>query len=199
MKVLVACEFSGIVRSAFEARGHEAWSVDLEPTEIPGNHYEGDIFDFWCQDVIGPFESFDLMIAHPPCTFLTNAANRWLYEDSSKGTAEERREDREKAMVFFEQIQAMPIEKKAIENPIIHGDVLERVGRYQDIIHPGDFGHPEKKTICLWLYNLPPLMSTMIEQYREPKVHEAQPGEDRWKERSRFFPGIAKAMAEQWG
>ena len=201
MKVLVACEFTDTVRGAFDRAGHDAWSVDLLPSENPDNHkhYAGDLFDFWCEDFLGGFESFDLMIAHPPCTYLTNAANRWLYEDSAVGTAEERWVARDEAIAFFRQIQLMPIDKIAIENPRPHGYVTERVGMYSDIVHPGDFGHPEKKGICLWLKNLPPLMSTMIEQTREPKIHWMGPGVDRQKERSRFYDGIAEAMVQQWG
>jgi hypothetical protein len=199
MKVLVACEYSGIVRDAFTAKGHEAWSVDLLPSESPGNHYEGDLFDFWCQDKIGKFESFDLMVAHPPCTYLTNAANRWLYEDSAESTAEERLIKRAAAIVFFQQIQKMPIDKIAIENPQPHPYVMEKVGRFHDKIQPYMFEEPETKGICLWLKNLPPLMSTVHESKREAKVHFASPGKDRSKIRSRFYPKIAEQMAIQWG
>ena len=198
MKVLVACEYSGIVRDAFTAQGHEAWSVDLLPTESPGNHYEGDLFDFWCQDAIGTFESFDLCIAHPPCTYLTNAGNRWLFEDSSEGTWQERREQREEAIHFFQQIQKLPIPMLAIENPQPHPYVMEKVGRFHDKIQPYMFEEPETKGICLWLYNLPPLMSTVTESKREAKVHFASPGKDRSKIRSRFYPKIAHQMSVQW-
>ena len=198
MRVLVACEYSGIVRDAFTRHHHTAWSVDLLPTESPGNHYEGDIFDFWCQETIGPFESFDLAICHPPCTMLTNSANRWLFEDSSQGTWQQRREDREKAIAFFQQLQALPIPRIAIENPQPHPYVIERVGRFQDKIQPYMFEEPYTKGICLWLKNLPPLMSTVIESKREAKVHFASPGKDRSKIRSRFYPKIAEQMAIQY-
>ena len=198
MKVLVACEYSGIVRDAFTAKGHEAWSVDLLPTESPGNHYEGDFFDFWCQETIGAFESFDLCIAHPPCSTFTNAANKWLYVDSAVSTVKQRLEDREKALVFFKQIQNLPIPKIAIENPQPHPYVIEQVGKFQDKVQPWMFGEPETKGICLWLKNLPPLMSTVTETKREDIKHRLPPGPERAKARSRFFPLVAKAMADQW-
>ena len=198
MRVLVACEYSGIVRDAFTALGHEAWSVDLLPTESPGNHFEGDLFSQECIDTIGGFESFDICIAHPPCTYLTNAANRWLFEDSAKGTAEQRLKDREEAIEFFKRIQSLPIERIAIENPQPHPYVMEKVGRFDDKIQPWMFGEPETKGICLWLKGLAPLMSTVTESTREAKVHFASPGADRSKIRSRFFPSIAAEMAKQW-
>lgn len=139
------------------------------------------------------------MIAHPPCTFLTNAANRWLYEDSARGTAAERIVDRESAIDFFLALKNAPIKKIAIENPEPHPYVSSRVGRYQDKIQPYYFGVPEQKGICLWLKNLPPLMSTTIETKREQKVWKMTPAQDRGKARSKFFHGVAAAMAEQWG
>lgn len=199
MKVLVACEYSGIVRTAFEKAGHEAWSVDLLPTELPGNHYEGDLFDFWCQNKIGRFETFDLCIAHPPCTYLTNAANRWLYEPSKESTVPERLERRGKAIRFFMQIQKLPIKRIAIENPQPHPYVIQWVGRFHDKIQPYMFKIPETKGICFWLYRLPPLMSTVTESKREARIHYMSPGENRSKERARFYPEIADAMADQWG
>lgn len=191
MKVLVACEYSGIVRDAFTERGHFAVSADLLPTESIGYHYHGNVLDILD-------DGWDLMVAHPPCTYLTNAANRWLHEDSSKGTAAERIEQREEAIEFFRALQQAPIERIAIENPQPHPYVMQEVGSYHDKIQPWMFGEPETKGICLWLKNLPPLMSTMTETQRDPKVHYMPPGKDRQKERSKFFPSVAMAMAEQW-
>jgi len=192
MKVLIACEFSGIVRDAFIKKGHEALSCDLLPTESEGPHYQGDIFD-----IID--DGWDLMIAHPPCTYLTNAANRWLTEDCAATTAEERIELREEAIEFFIALQQAPIEKIAIENPQPHPYVLTRVGKKYDKIQPHNFDEPYQKGIYLWLKNLPPLISTVIETRREQKCFNMSPGKNRSKERSRFFPGIADAMANQWG
>ncbi len=192
MRVLVACEYSGIVRDAFTAQGHYAMSADLLPTESPGPHHQGDVLDVL-------YDGWDLMVGHPPCTTFTNAANRWLYEDSSKGTAEERRQDREEAIEFFLKLWNAPIERIALENPQPHPYVIDRVGMYHDKLQPWMFGEPETKGICLWLKNLPPLMSTVIETDRQPKVHHMSPGEERSKERSRFFPLVAQEMAIQWG
>ena len=191
MKVLVACEYSGIVRDAFSRKGHFAVSADILPTESIGYHYHGDVLNILN-------DGWDLMVAHPPCTYLTNAGNRWLHEDSAESTAAERLENREHAIRFFQELQNAPIDRIAIENPTPHGYVTDRVGMYHDKIQPWMFGHPEKKGICLWLKNLPPLMSTMTEQQRDPKVHWMGPSADRQKERSKFFTGIAEAMAEQW-
>ena len=135
----------------------------------------------------------------PPCTYLTNAGNRWLYEANAETTPIERLAFRDEAIKFFNQIQKLPIEHIAIENPAPHPYVIERVGRYHDKIQPYMFEEPETKGICLWLKNLPPLMSTVTETKREARVHWASPGKDRAKLRSRFYPKIAKAMAEQWG
>lgn len=194
MRVLVACEYSGIVRSAFSARGHEAWSCDLLPTESPGNHYQGDVMN-----ILG--DNWDLMVAHPPCTFLTNAANRWLYEDCATGTAEQRLYSRAEAIQFFQRLQQAPVARIAIENPEPHPFVIQQVGKYSDKIKPEWFGVPEKKGICLWLKNLPPLLSTLIipADQCSAKVHRMAPGKDRAKMRSIFFHGVAAAMAEQWG
>jgi hypothetical protein len=191
MKVLIACEFSGTVRDAFLARGHDAISCDLLPTESPGPHYQGDVMD-----IIN--DGFDLMIAHPPCTYLTNAANKWLYVDSGACTALDRLDRREDAIEFFKALQAAPIEKIAIENPQPHPYVMEKVGRFADKVQPWMFGDPETKGVCLWLKNLPPLMSTSIESKREDIKHRLPPGPDRAKLRSMFFPKMAQAMAEQW-
>lgn len=205
MRVLVACEFSGAVRDAFIALGHDAMSCDLLPTEAPGPHYQGDV-----RDVLG--DGWDLMVAHPPCTHLTNSANGSLWstkpsrDDALKGPA------RWAAMidgaVFFRELLDAPIPRIAVENPVMVGHAKKIVGREQSqIIQPWMFGHPQKKATCLWLTGLPPLMPT--DDVRglmagKPKsetdrVHYASPGPDRWKLRSLTYPGIARAMAEQWG
>lgn len=195
MRVLVACEFSGIVRDAFIARGHYAKSVDLLPTERPGPHYQGDILDF-----IKSTNGWDLMIAHPPCTYLTNSGVRWLY--GGKGTVpdEERWYHMEQAAIFFYRLLNANIPKIAVENPVMHRYAVEIIGRKQDqIIQPWQFGHGETKGTGLWLENLPKLVPTNIVEGRKPRVHYASPGPSRWKERSITYQGIADAMAEQWG
>lgn len=162
MRVLVACEFSGIVRDAFTELGHYALSVDLLPSERSGPHWRGDIRDVLDSEYL----PFDLLIAHPPCTELLHA----------------------------------DIPHVAVENPIMHGHARDIVGRGPDqLIQPWQFGHGETKATGLWLRNLPPLAPTNIVPEREPRVHYASPGPDRWKERSRTLPGIAAAMAAQWG
>ena len=187
MKVLVACEFSGIVRDAFAARGHDAWSCDLLPTERPGQHYQGDVFDI-IED------GWELMIAHPPCTYLANSGVRWLHEKPGRWILMN-----DGANFFFELLHA-PIKRICIENPIPHKYAVEVIGRkYTQTIQPWQFGHGETKRTCLWLRRLPPLVPTDIVDGREPRVHHMPPGPDQWKNRSRFYPGIAAAMAEQWG
>ena len=187
VKVLVACEFSGIVRDAFIRAGHDAMSCDLLPTESPGPHYEGDVYD-----VLG--KGWDLMIAHPPCTYLANSGVRWLKNDP------ERQACMRYGALFFRVLLEEEIPRICIENPIIHKYAVDIIGRRQDqIIQPWQFGHGETKAICLWLKNLPKLKPTNIVDGREPRVHHMSPGPDRWKERSRFYTGIAEAMAEQWG
>lgn len=186
MRVLVACEYSGTVRDAFRALGHYAMSCDLLPTDVPGPHYQGDVFD-----VIG--DGWDLMIAHPPCTRLCNSGVCWLekrnlWDDMKQGAA------------FFKRIMEADIPKIAIENPIPHKYALAEIGRrYDQIIQPWMFGHGETKATCLWLKNLPPLMSTCFSSERVQRLHLLPPSETRAKERSKTYPGIAQAMAEQWG
>lgn len=193
MRVLVACEFSGVVRDAFTNKGHFAVSCDLLPSERPGEHYQGSVFD-----IIDA--GWDMMIAHPPCTYLANSGVRWLY--GGKGT--ERDEQRWRKMVdgaaMFRSLLEARIPRIAIENPIMHRYAKELVGRGPDqIIQPWQFGHGETKATCLWLKALSPLTPTRIVDGRTPRVHRAPPSKDRWKERSRTFEGIAAAMAEQWG
>jgi hypothetical protein len=191
MRVLVACEFSGIVRDAFIAAGHDAVSCDLLPSERPGPHVQGNA-------LIEAYRgTWDLMIAHPPCTYLANSGVRWLY--GGKGTVRdpERWSRMEDAAAFFEALLEAPIPRVAVENPIMHRHA--GLPKPSQIVQPWQFGHPETKATGLWLRNLPPLTPTNIVPGREPRVHHASPGPDRWKERSRTLPGIAAAMAEQWG
>ena len=192
MRVLVACEYSGIVRDAFIARGHDAMSCDLLPTDAPGPHYEGDVTEILR-------DGWDLLIGHRPCTVLSSCGNRWLFEDCATGTAHERTLRREAAIEFFQLLYNAPIPHVAIENPRPHPYVLERVGPISDYVQPWMFGDQESKGIYLWLRNLPPLMSTSIESHRPQKKWLLPPSADRAKLRSEFFPGVAAAMADQWG
>ena len=185
-KILVACEYSGTVRDAFAKLGHRVLSCDLLPSETPGNHYQGDVMD-----VLNDW--WDLLIAHPPCTYLANSGVRWLHERP------ERWAQLDDGAAFFKALLDAPIKRKCVENPIPHKYAIERIGRkYDQIIQPWQFGHPETKAICFWLEELPPLEPTNIVEGREPRVHHMNPGPDRAKERARFYTGIADAMAEQW-
>jgi site-specific DNA-cytosine methylase len=180
LRVLVACEFSGIVREAFKAKGHDAWSCDLLPTEIPGQHYECDVMK-----VIN--DNWDLMIAHPPCTHLAVSGARWF---------KHKQEEQNEALEFVQQLMAAPIPKICIENPI--SIISSKIRKPDQIIQPWMFGHGETKATCLWLKNLPLLTPTNIVEGRENRVHREPPGPERWKNRSRTFQGIANAMAEQY-
>lgn len=205
MRVLVACEFSGIVREAFAKRGHDAWSCDLLPTEIPGNHIQGDVLDILD-------DGWDLMIAHPPCTHLAISGARWFAEKRKDGRMQQGYE-------FFMGMINAPINKIAVENPI---GVLSKMYRKPDqIIQPFWFGDSVQKATCLWLKNLPPLEKTNVVDrgmiYVDPRGNKhggahtmlgkkaysplmlLPRSEKRWMIRSRTFPGIANAMAEQWG
>ncbi len=181
MRVLVACEYSGTVRDAFAARGHDAWSCDLLPTERLGNHIHGDVLQHL-------HRNWDLMIAHPPCTHLAVSGARW-FKDKQIEQAE--------ALDFVHRLMDAPIPRIALENPI--SIISSRIRKPDQIIQPWHFGHGETKATCLWLKNLPKLMPTNIVEGREARIHKMPPGPDRWKERSRTFEGIAQAMAEQWG
>jgi len=181
MKILVACEFSGVVREAFKRRVHDAWSCDLLPTEIPGQHIQGDVLD-----VIE--RGWDMMIAHPPCTHLAVSGARWF-----AGKQVEQRE----AIAFFMALVNAPIQRIAIENPVC---IMSRLYRKPDqIIQPWQHGHGETKATCLWLKSLPTLVPTNIVDGREARVHRMPPSPTRWKLRSKTFQGVADAMAEQWG
>ena len=185
MRVLVACEYSGVVRRAFRALGHDAWSCDLLPAEDGASeHYQDNIFHVLTKT---PWV-WDLMIAHPPCTHLSVSGARWF---------KDKRQEQEHALDFVRALMAAPIERIAIENPI--SVISSRIRKPDQIIQPWQFGHGETKATCLWLQGLPKLTPTNIVEGREARVHRMPPGPDRWKERSRTFTGIAAAMAEQWG
>lgn len=187
MRVLVACEFSGIVREAFRARGHAAWSCDLLPAE-DGSYYhiQRDIRGALKDDAGYP--CWDLMIAHPPCTHLSVSGARWFKDKVN---------EQQQAIDFFMKLIGAPIPKICVENPI---SIMSTKYRKPDqIIQPWQFGHGETKATCLWLKNLPKLLPTDIVQGREGRVWRMPPGPDRWKERSRTLQGIAIAMAKQWG
>lgn len=186
MRVLIGCEYSAIVREAFKRRGHDAWSCDLLPSEQPGNHIQGSVLD-----VLG--HGWDLGIFHPPCTYLCNSGVRWLAGNPVRWA------EMEEGAAFFRALLESDIPKLAVENPIPHKYALERIGgKYDQIIQPWQFGHGETKATCLWLKNLPKLTPTNIVSGRLHRIHELPPSADRWKERSRTYRGIAKAMAEQW-
>lgn len=183
MKVLVACEFSGVVREAFRKRGHDAWSCDLLDTEIPGNHIKDNVLK-----VVS--EPWDLMIAHPPCTYLCVSGARWF---------KQRQQEQTEAYDFFMKLYTIGdhIPKICVENPI--GVVSTKFRKPDQIIQPWYFGHGETKATCLWLKNLPVLIPTNIVEGREQKIHHMAPSPTRGMDRSRTYPGIAEAMAEQWG
>ena len=181
MRVLIACEFSGTVRDAFRRLGHDALSCDLLPTEAPGPHHQGDV-----RDVLG--DGWDLMVAHPPCTHLAVSGARWF---------KDKRAEQAEALAFVRLLMDAPIERIAIENPV--SVISTRIRKPEQIVHPGQFGHGERKATCLWLKGLQSLVPTNIVEGREARIHRMPPGPDRWKKRSLTYQGIADAMAEQWG
>lgn len=183
MRVLVACEYSGTVRDAFRAAGHDAMSCDLLPTDQPGPHYQGDVADILK-------DGWDLMIAHPPCTHLAVSGARYFAQKRADGRQRQ-------AIDFFLMLAQADIPRIAVENPIC---IMSSVWRKPDqIIQPWQFGHGETKATCLWLKNLPELMPTDIVEGREQRIWKMSPSPNRWKERSKTFSGIAEAMAKQWG
>lgn len=194
MKVLVACEYSGTVRNAFILAGHDAMSCDLLPTDAPGPHYQGDVFD-----IIG--DGWDLMVAHPPCTYLTVSANKWLKDQPPRKSGTlvggARRQAREESIDFVMALQNCGIPKIAIENPI--GCLSTRWRKPDQVLQPWMFGHGETKATCLWLTGLPTLIPTDIVDGREQRLHCLPKTADRWKLRSKTYQGIADAMAQQWG
>jgi len=181
VRVLVACEFSGIVRDAFVLQGHEATSCDLLPSERDGSHYQGDI-----RDILS--DEWDLMIAHPPCTHLTVSGARWF---------KNKQDEQQQAIKFFVALANAPIDKICIENPV--GIMSTHYRKPDQIIQPWMFGHGETKATCLWLKNLSLLEPTDIVEGRESRIHKMPPSKDRGRLRSITYSGVAKAMAEQWG
>ncbi len=183
MKVLVACEYSGVVRDAFIAKGHDAMSCDLLPTDVPGPHYKGNVLDVLNYP-------WDLMIAHPPCTHLSVSGARHFAAKRIDGR-------QQSAVSFFMTLARAPIPRIAIENPVC---IMSSLWRKPDqVIQPWQFGHGETKATCLWLKGLPPLVPTNVVEGREARIHRMPPSEDRWKLRSETYSGIAQAMADQWG
>lgn len=196
MRVLVACEYSGRVRDAFLMKGHDAMSCDLLPTDVPGPHYQGDVKDLLK-------EKWDLLIGHPPCTYLTNSGVRWLNRGKNAARMQEMRDGAE----FFKVLWTADIPRICIENPIPHKYAKAIIGDYTQIIQPWMFGHTETKATCLWLKGLPNIIPTKdvydemkkLPKRESNKVHYASPSASRWKLRSTTYQGIADAMAEQWG
>ena len=183
MKILIACEYSGEVREAFRAAGHDAMSCDLLPTDAPGPHYQGPV-----EDVLN--DGWDMMIAFPPCTHLAVSGARWFKEKRADGRQQE-------ALSFVRMLMDAPIDRIAIENPV--SIISSHIRKPDQTIQPWQFGHGETKRTCLWLKNLPKLEPTDIVEGREQRIWKMPPSADRWKERSKTFQGIANAMADQWG
>lgn len=179
-RILVACEFSGIVREAFAARGHDAWSCDLLPSEQRGQHIQGDVLAILA-------EGWDLMIAHPPCTYLANSGARWWTQ---------RQWEQAEALAFVRVLLEAPIPRIALENP--EGKIGSAIRKHDQLIHPWEYGEPYEKKTCLWLKNLPLLQPTKLESRREQAVWRMGQGPTRSRDRSRTYPGIARAMAEQY-
>ena len=196
LRVLVACEYSGVVRRAFLARGCDAWSCDLLPSEDGSNrHIRGDARDLL-------HDGWDLlMVAHPPCPRLCNSGVRWLHTPPPGKTAGQMELELREGAALFSAFWNAPIPRVAVENPVMHGHAKRLIENYAEpaqSVQPWQFGHGETKRTCLWLRGLPPLRPTNVVEGREQRVHRMPPSPTRWKERSRFYPGIAAAMAEQW-
>ena len=196
LRVLVACEYSGTVRDAFIRAGYDAMSCDLLPTEKDGPHYQGDV-----RDVLA--DGWDMMIAHPTCTYMANSGVCWLHKDPTRWAK------LDDGAAFFRLLWDAPIPRIALENPVMHKYAKERIGglKQSQTIQPWMFGHMESKATCLWLRGLPPLVPTnnvkdemmKLPDNQRQRLHYLPPGPDRWKERSRTYAGIAEAMASQWG
>lgn len=188
MRVLIACEYSGTVRDAFIAEGHDAMSCDLLPTDAPGPHFQGDV-----TEVLG--DGWDLMIAHPPCTHLAVSGAAWFHKKQAEQAA---------ALDFVRLLMNAPIPRICVENPI--SIISTRIMPPSQVVHPWMFGHPEQKSTCLWLKSLPILQTTndvydemmLLPKKDRERMHYMSPGPNRWKERSKTYSGIAKAMASQW-
>jgi len=197
MRVLIACEFSGTVRRAFTARGHDAWSCDLLPAEDGSNrHIVGD-----ARDLLN--DGWDLlMVAHPPCTRLCNSGVRWLTKAPPGRTLADMWAELETGAALFSAFWNAPIARIAVENPVMHKHAKALIEGYAppaQSVQPWQYGHGEVKRTCLWLRGLPVLTPTDVVEGREARVHRMPPSPNRGKERSRFFSGIADAMADQWG
>ena len=196
VRVLIACESSGIERDAFIAAGHDAMSADLLPTERLGPHYQGDVLDLIS-------ERWDLVVAHPPCTYLANSGVRWLYTEPNRW------QHLIDGAAFFRAMFGFNTPRLVVENPIQHkwAKLAHGQGEPSQIVQPWMFGHPETKATCLWLRGVPPLVMTSdaraemsaLPKSQAQRVHYLSPGPDRWRERSRALPGMAAAMASQWG
>ena len=196
MKVLVACEYSGTVRDEFISRGHDAISCDLLPSETEGPHVQSDALDMLD-------DGWDLLVAHPPCTYLTNSGVTWLHKDP------ERWAKLDEAAAFFKAFLDAPIPKICVENPIMHKYAIQRIGgvRQTQVVQPWMFGHLEQKATCLWLKGLPNLTPTnnvkkqmlLLPDNQRQRMHYLPPSEDRWKLRSKTYLGLGNAMADQWG
>jgi site-specific DNA-cytosine methylase len=184
MKVLVACEYSGTVRDAFAAKGHDAWSCDLLPTDKPGQHFQCDVLEI----IYSKYFQWDLMIAHPPCTHLAVSGARWFKDKA---------EEQKAALQFVKYLMDAPVPKICIENPV--SIISSHIRKPDQCIQPWMFGHGETKKTCLWLKNLPPLVGLKRVPGRVARIHNLPPSEDRWKQRSTTYQGIADAMAQQWG
>lgn len=181
-RVLVACEFSGVVRDAFIRHGCDAVSCDLLPSELPGPHYQGDV-----RNIL--YESWDLLVAFPPCTDLCISGARWFEAKIADGR-------QAKALQLVWLLLSAPVSRKAVENPV--GVISTMIRRPDQTFQPWQFGHGECKRTCLWLYGLPPLCPTRLVAGRVERVHMMAPGPDRARERSRTYAGVAEAMAAQW-
>jgi hypothetical protein len=202
MRVLVACEYSGRVRDAFISRGHDAVSCDILPTEVDGPHHEGDVLDL-LDRLREAGELPQLLVAHPPCTFMANSGAKWLYKGgrAENGRDETRWTAMREAAEFFRTLLHYPgIPMVAVENPVMLGYAQQIIGSGPtQVIQPYQHSHGETKATGLWLRGLPKLTPTDVVEGREARVHRMPPSPDRWKERSRTYPGIAAAMAAQWG
>lgn len=191
MNVLVACEYSGRVRDAFRALGHNAWSCDLLPSETPSPwHLQGDVREHLDRE-------WDLIIAHPPCTDLAVSGARWFARKAEEDRKAKRPDRQEAALAFVRLFLDHPCPRVCVENPV--SIISSRIRPPDQIIQPWQFGHGETKATCLWLKGLPALTPTNVVPGRAARVHLMPPSPERWKERSRTFEGIARAMAAQWG
>ena len=196
MKILIACEYSGTVRDAFAAKGHDAMSCDLLPTDIPGKHYQGDVMD-----IIN--NGWDMLIAHPPCTYMSNSGVSHLHKDPKRWL------ELFEAGAFFKRFLDADIPKIVIENPIMHKYGKQLIGdvRQSQVIQPWMYGHTEQKATCLWIKGLPLLVESnnvkdemmLLPKNKRQRLHYLPPSPNRWKLRSTTYKGIASAMAEQWG